>query len=543
MSRRAAIISGGWTAIVVADHDDAPTLGHVLAESFEVGRIVVDEFGEKRREWSEADVDLAARRAMQRFIDLKVQSVVIEWATSKTSKAHALARAVQEACIANNIAWTYAKRWRLWNAAAHRDWVARRLAEGFRGWPSEAFTVTRDCGVMLLESIATARPVQVPLSPKEDAHVPNLESSDAQVEAAPVTPRVTELKRRGRKKPAAPVVLLPRTAGIDPGSYSLGLVITEGTMMPVQLVHKVTLQVGEKVPLKRPRKIKSEGKTILVRTRHSLTAAMAKALADKVVARLLQYRVTRLAIEHVESVHMNPKLVGAAASSITTSLIRTSWLDILIGERAEAQGIEVHRVSATTWRARVAGRSRGKRGGAGAELIPEAVASRIQGWPHDADEHERDAAGVNLWLVLPPPELPPLAEKKTRASRIGTPHAPREPGRRPASYYARLERLRTETTQARVVTGCACDKKGRHRTGCPLGDTSLSAMERKLLTALTAFFYPSGLSKQKLLTAAGYRYGASVTKALEGLRRDGRVAGESHALHITSEGRRALETG
>lgn len=468
MSRRAAIIPGGWTAIVVADDsDDAPTLRPILAESFEVGRIVEDELGEKRREWNEADVDLAVRRAMQRFIELRAESVVIEWATSKTSKAHALAQAIKQACFTNDIPCTYAKKWRLWNTTEHRAWVSRRILEGYQGWPTGTFNVSRDCGVMLLESISPDRPAQFPTLLKEDSHVPNLESSDAKVEAAPVTPGELSLKRRGKKKPAAPVVLLPRTAGIDPGSGYLGLVITEGSTVPVQLIHKVTLPVGEKVALKRPRKIKRGEETITLTTRHSLTAPMAKALADKIVSRLLEYRVTRLAIEHVEAVHIEAKN-PSAASSIATSLIRSSWLDILIGERAEAAGIEVHRVSASTWRARVAGRR--KRGGAGAELIPEAVASKIRGWPSETDAHERDAAGVNLWLVLPPPESPPLAEKKARVPRLATPKTPREPGRRPPSYYARLERLRKETVQARKATGCACSNQhhGRHRTGCPL---------------------------------------------------------------------------
>jgi hypothetical protein len=464
MSRRAAIIPGGWTAIVVVEGDEPP-LRPILAESFEVGRIVEDELGQKRREWNEADVELAVRRLMQRLIELRAESVVIEWATSKTSKNHALAQAIKQACFTNDIACTYAKRWRLWNTMEHRAWVSRRILEGYQGWPSGTFNVSRDCGVMLLESIAPERPAQFPPILKEESHVPNLDSSDAKVEAAPVTPGETSLKRK--KKPAEPVVLLPRTAGIDPGGGYLGLVITEGTTVPVQLIHKVTLPVGERVALKRPRKIKRGEETITLTTRHSLTAPMARALADKIVSRLLEYRVTKLAIEHVEAVHIDAKNPGAA-SSIATSLIRTSWLDILIGERAEAAGIEVHRVNASTWRARVAGRR--KRGGAGAELIPEAVASRIRGWPPETDVHERDAAGVNLWLVLPPPESPPLAEKKARAPRLATPKTPSEPGRRPPSYYARLERLRKETAQARKATGCKCSNQhhGRHRTGCPL---------------------------------------------------------------------------
>jgi hypothetical protein len=469
MTRRAAIIPGGWTAIVVVDDEGTPTLHPILVESFEVGRIVVDELGAKRRDWNDADVELLVKRAVQRFTDLKVESVVIEWATSKTSKAHTLAQAIKQVCFTLDIQCSYVKRWRLWKTDEHRAWVARRIQEGYQGWPSGTFTVSRDCGVMLLESISPERPAQFPPPPKEESHAPHLESSNAEVETAPVTPGETSLARRGEEKPAAPVALLPRTAGIDPGSGYLGLVITEGETMPVQLVHKETWRVGEKVPLKRPRKIKKGNETIVLTTRHSLTAKMAAALADKIVARLVEHRVTRVAIEHVESVHIAADQPGAA-SSIATGLIRSSWLDILIGERAEKAGIEVHRVGGSTWRARVAGRRKGKMGGAGAELIPEAVASRIKGWPSESDAHERDAAGVNLWLVLPPPESPPLAEKKPRAPRAATPQTPRVPGQRPPSHYARLERLRKETAQARAASGCKCENhlRGRHRRGCPL---------------------------------------------------------------------------
>lgn len=470
MTRRAAIIPGGWTAIVIAEDDGAPVLRPLLAESFEVGQLVEDELGQKRRAWSKEDVELMVRRVMQRLIDLKAETAVIEWATSKTSKAHALAQAIRLACFNHGIQCTYAKRWRLWNMEAHRAWVISRLAEGYQGWPSDTFTVSRDAGVMLLESIAPDRPKQFPIPiAKEQSHVPDLESieekSDAEVEAAPVTPGETAPKRR--RTPAEPVALLPRTAGIDPGSGYLGLVITEGDTVPVQFIHKAVFPVGEKVALKRPRKIKRDGQTTTLTTRHSLTPKMAGALADKIVSRLTQYRVTKLAIEHVESVHINSKKHPSSASSIATSLVRSGWLDILIGERAEAAGIEVVRVGAPTWRARVAGRR--KKGGAGAELIPEAVASRIRGWPPESDEHEHDAAGVCLWRVLPPLEAPALVrEKKTGTN--AAPRAPREPGRRPPSYYLRLQRERDATAQARAAAGCQCgnQRQGRHRTGCPL---------------------------------------------------------------------------
>lgn len=469
MTRRAAIIPGGWTAIVVAEDDGGPALRPLVAESFEVGQLVEDELGQKRRVWSEADVEIMVRRLTQRLTDLKAETVVIEWATTKTSKNHELAQAINQACFAHDIPRAYVKRWRLWNMEAHRAWVLSRIAEGYQGWPSGTYTVARDAGVMLLESIAPDRPKQfpIPIPKKEQSHVPHLESieSDAEAEAAPVTPGETAPKGR-QKTPAEPVAFFPRTAGIDPGSGYLGLVITEGDTVPVQFIHKAVFPVGEKVPLKRPRKIKHDDKTITITTRNSLTTKMAAALADKIVSRLIQYRVTKLAIEHVESVYIDARRKGSA-SSIATSLVRSGWLDILIGERAEAAGIEVVRVNAATWRARVAGRR--KKGGAGAELIPEAVASRIVGWPRESDEHEHDAAGVCLWRVLPPLEAPALVrEKKTSANAI--PRAPREPGKRPPSYYLRLEREREATAQARAAAGCQCgnQRQGRHRTGCPL---------------------------------------------------------------------------
>lgn len=478
MTRRAAIVPGGWTGLVVADDDAPPTLRVLHAESFEVGHLEQSQEIADRmhRIIGDTDLDLLVRRALQRFTDFGVESVVIEWASSKTAKSHPLAMALHEACKAQGIPSTYVKRWRLWNAIEHRAWTARRILEGYTGWPSDTFQASRDAGVMLLESISPERPKIDPPPRKEAAHAPSLESVDAPIEEAPEAPGETRTKKTkgapGTREHAPGAPSEPRTAGIDPGSGYLGIVITEGTKVPVQLVHMVTMPVGERVPLKKPRKIQRGDETITLTTRHSLTAPMAKALASKVVALLVKHRVTRLAVEHVESVHLEPRN-AQAASSIATSLIRTSWIDMLIGERAEAAGIEVSRVSASTWRARVAGRR--KRGGAGAELIPEAVASRITGWPTESDAHERDAAGVNLWLVLPPPEAPPLAEKKPRASRAKK--APREDGgTRPPSYYVRLERLRKETAEARAVTGCTCGnrRRGRHRRECPLANQKAS---------------------------------------------------------------------
>lgn len=481
MARRAAILPGGWTAIVIADESDEgkPPLALRLAESFEVGSLVPSEGGPRpmKRLIGDADVEAAVKRAMQRFTSMNVDSVAIEWASAKGSQRHTLALALQVACAAEGIAWSYVKRWRIWDTYDHRQWVARRIEEDFRGWPEPSYTVIRDCGAMLLETIAPSRPAQLPPLPKEvtDAR----ESSDAQI-AEPsnvATEGETKTEDVHQQRRDAPAVRTPagasfdepRLAGIDPGSGHLGLVIAApGTTKPLRLVLAQTFPVGERVLLKKPRKIQRGDETITLTTRHSLTQEMVESLTAKIVGTLLEHGVTRLAIEHVEAVHIAANS-ASQASSIATSLIRTSWLDTLIGERARAAGIQVERVKGPTWRAAVAGRKR--KGGAGAELIPGAVMAGIEGWPTASDPHERDAAGVCLWLAMPAHEAPAPRPRQPKAEGPRK-RAPKPAGSPlPPSYYVRLERLRKSTAEKRAATGCTCgnNRRGRHRSGCPLG--------------------------------------------------------------------------
>jgi hypothetical protein len=471
MVRRGAVIPGGWSSVVVAEDDGSSRLRVVFVESFEAGQLVPRVPGglkSMERVFSEAEVGLFVNRVMQRFQEMQVESVLIEWATSKKGHAHELATAIREACEASGIAWAYAKHWRIWDAHTHRPWVNRRIADGYTAWPSETFEVQKNCGVMLLESINPERPEQLPPVPKEARHDPSRANPESA--AAASNGLGTNHEQAGERAAVAPRTpsprpLGPRTAGIDPGAVYLGLVIVEGHTKPLQLVFKRTFAVGEWVALKKPRKVNRGGEMITIRNRHSLTAEMAKTLATSIVGVLLEHHVTKLAIEHVESVHFDAKSVRSG-SSIATHLIRTSWLDMLIGDAAQAAGIEVQRVKAATWRARVAGRR--KRGGAGAELIPAAVAKAIDKWPPGTDDHENDAGGVAIWLAVPPPPPPAPAERRPRAPRTA---GKKVNGERPPSYYVRLEESRKKTEAARTASGCTCAnrRRGRHRIGCPLG--------------------------------------------------------------------------
>lgn len=490
--RRGAFIAGHWAALVVADEGEASDpLRVVVAESFEAGRLVPTADGNaKQWEFTETDLWALVDRVVRRFLDLDVKAVVIEWATAIDSRTKEIATAVQLELAVREISATFIKKWRLWNTSEHWPWVTRRCEEGYVNWPAGTFAHARACGAMLLESIAQERPFLPPVpkpaepltSGQEVHHDPSRESSNAPIAATPVTAPGVPTQSATPTKLESPAVLQAagvsylgreRFAGIDPGSGALGLVIADrGESKRLKLVWKGTLPVGKRVPLARPRKIKRGDETVTLTTRHSLTVAMVNVLADEVVRILLEHGVTRLAIEHVESVHLDGTNTSKA-SSIATSLIRSSWVDLVIGERAAAAGLQVERVSASSWRAVVAGRVRGKRGGGGAELIPAAIQAGIEEWPTESDMHERDAAGVCLYLVTPPP-TPAHAESRPRKGRARQPGSPNETGREKAahapSYYLRLERLRKETEAKRAATGCVCAnrRRGRHGRDCPL---------------------------------------------------------------------------
>ncbi len=481
---RAAIIPGSWTALLVAKDVERGTvvdrgglLVPLFAESFQVGELVPAESGPKplHRVVSEFERETVVRRVVDRLQAMGVEEAAIEYATTKTSRWHEVSGAIRTGLEEVGITVSYVKRWRVWNTIQHREWVARRIAEGFYGWPGGdgRYEVCRNCGAMLLESLTRGRPYAPP-DPKEIQHEPTGDGLVAQSPGASGGETPANEPSEARTKLDGPEANVsgpslddePAIAGIDPGSGYLGVVIARGAIAPLKLVAKHVYPVGERVPLARARKIKRGDEVVIITTRHSLTEPMVDRLANQVLEFLLKHNVKRLALEHVDSVHLDVGQLGAA-SSIATSLIRAGWVEAVIGDRAAKAGIEVVRVAATSWRAVVAGRR--KRGGAGAELIPEAIARGFANWPHETDAHERDAAGLCLWLVAPAPAPPPPREprKKAEGKREREYDAN---ATKPPSYYVRLERSRKETEEKRKAAGCTCAnrRRGRHQAGCPL---------------------------------------------------------------------------
>jgi hypothetical protein len=276
----------------------------------------------------------------------------------------------------------------------------------------------------------------VPPSPPQDKR-PRLGALGS---TAPVAPAPREPK---------PVEPGARIAGFDPGSAYAGLAIAEVGPLPLRAIYADTLSVGERVRLAEPKVVvRADGSSKVTMFRHSVTTEHVDALARTVVARLLEHNVTHLVIEHVDAVFLSAERASAHMSQ-ATAIARASWIDGAVGEAARAAGVEVVRVSASAWRGVVLGRS--KAGFQGDERVRAAIDLGFTGWPIDADEHARDAAGLCLWL------LRPKEKKAQKAARRPLEVQAPEPKRKPARTLAR---------EAREAAGCHCTR--RHRYECPL---------------------------------------------------------------------------
>jgi hypothetical protein len=314
-------------------------------------------------------------------------------------------------------------------------------------------------------------------------------------------------------------------AGIDPGSSHLGLCIAEGIEAPLRCIHRETLPVGQEVALKTPRKVMRDGKEILITTRHSLTDELVDALCVQVVAILLERGVHRVVIEAIDSVHMSPSAAGAN-SAIMTAINRTTWVAHEMRAACRAAKLDVTTVAAATWRSRVAGRSKGQRGGEAAEKIPWAVWSGFIDWPATSDEHQRDAAGLCLYLVTPE-----TTTEEAPAAVSGERHAPAAQ-RNTAKYREIAE------AEIRRVGGCQC--VARHTTPCPfamgtgcreryirVAEMALAAAEEKmrvsqedpqqeeLSTLISALKMRIVLARKRDVRLRGYAYREQVDRKAE----------------------------
>lgn len=514
---RAAVIPGAWTAIVIADDVTSPPTVY-LAESFPVGElrqlVTPTPAKDMRRVVSETECEAVTARLLASLLALRVGEVVIDWATALSSPFHVLSASVLAACEAHGIAARHVRKWRLWNAADHRAWVAGLLAEGLPTLPLE-YEVVRNAGALWLESAARTRPEQAPAPWVERARMSKAERDAAEIAAGDVTvthereevthapsgvpvvgkaPGPTEageidtiLASGGPfTPPASPTLAFiaryglapipgstPREvwAGIDPGSGALGIVVADVSVRPVRALLMRTLPVGEHVPLAKPRTIKRGEHTYEVTTRLSFNVSHVNATADAVEALLEEWGVTRLGIETADTAWLGTGSDAMKAAK-AAELQRTTWLGGVIGDRARRAGIDVVHMTRMAWLGRVAGK--GAKGGSGAERIPAALARGFAGWPPDAGEHVRDAAGVLLWMALPEEVAAPRVSRATVRTVRGR-----------GSHAGTLARSRAKTADKRAAAGCVCTSK-RHRRGCALAGGASAKMWAKVDVAVMA---------------------------------------------------------
>jgi len=261
-----------------------------------------------------------------------------------------------------------------------------------------------------------------------------------------------------------------RVAGIDPGSGKLALVISD-TSKPPRVIHRTTLSVGEQVPLKKPRVIKRGEREVTLTHRHSLTPEMVDRLAADVVKILTDFGVTRLAIEHIDTVHI-PKDNPSAASSIGTAINKTAWVDCSIRIAARSAGIAVEHVNAQTWRAYVVP-IRERKGGDGADRLATAVPAGFANWSSDSNEHERDAGGVVLWMLREIAAAKPAKARRAKPEREGKYRSQvrKRPSRAEGQADASRQRALERAAEKRIAGGCLCGENvRRHRTECPYGE-------------------------------------------------------------------------
>lgn len=490
-------LHAGYAGLVVADCSATPARV-LVARTVSVGRLVpldVVEEGSRRNARREVDDDAAedvAASIVPELRSLRVERVVVEYQTrtarstyeagASIESARRVAEAIERGCSRAGIpAERVGIAWRLRTSIANID---ASIAAGFASWPADVpYRAARYAGAILLASrnagpAKRGRRVAEAVTPSgQDPKVsPVVDRVESATPNAPVDRQDLGAHASAHPACAPPSVVVPaadrtlplvatgpRIAGLDPGSSHVGLVIAEGERAPLRLVLARTLDVGERVARAKPLTGKRPDGTTYVSThRHSVTAEHVDAVASAVLAELVRHGVSRLVIEHADTVRMDPRN-PSAHTSIATALARQAWVDGVIGERARAAGIAVERVAAVTWRGTVAGRS--GRGGAGAERIPAAVLAGVIGWTGH-DEHALDAAGLCLWAVREPEPAP-------------VPRAPRAPRERPA----RASTLATDGARARAraksaaasaaraaerrAAGCACTSP-RHVRGCVL---------------------------------------------------------------------------
>jgi hypothetical protein len=246
-------------------------------------------------------------------------------------------------------------------------------------------------------------------------------------------------------------------AGVDTGTHWVGLVVASSAKDCVDAQLVKTFEAGRIIPLKKPRRIElAGGGQRIIDSKRVLDFDDASGVADLIIADCVRFQVSELWIEFIESVHIDRADVRSS-SGVATELMKSMWIAVLLAERARCLGINVHRVQAASWRAKILGRKSGH--GESPELIPEVLAKGFTNWPpmDDTNVHEQDAGGVVLYGVASLEAAKPPTEPVTK---------PRARDRqKPLKTTANATRAKARA-DARLAAGCTCSRK--HLKKCPL---------------------------------------------------------------------------
>lgn len=447
--------SGGYELVdahsILASHlDDIPPEERVSSK-------------DKRRVVSDADLDALWVDVELLLNQHGVERVLLESPSMKSNTAVVVARGLNDRLTAFGLGPEYKpSTWRLGfgedgstQRGECRSVVAANLGnEGLLQYDSIVYAAT--LSVHVLFGVGLERTYY--LGPKAGAEPRERKGRAFDPEARTIVTetgsRVSGATERHDETTQAPVTGQIR-AGIDSGSRALALAIAQGDTWPVQLRYLHTFDVGEIVPLPKPRIVKHAlGGSHTITTKRVVNREHISKLANQVVEQMASRGVTSVVMEFSDSAHFSR--AGSKAtehSAIATNLLKQLWLAVTITERAEARGIRVQLVAPVTWRAKVTRRSTT---GDGAELIPMSLKQGYRNWPLASNEHERDAGGALLYGCLPED-----IEKRPRPKKVGDKVILVREKRKTKEQERKEELLRRK-----AEVGCKCKRK--HDYSCPL---------------------------------------------------------------------------
>ncbi len=350
--------------------------------------------------------------------------------------------------------------------------IATDLLRGVDGWPESAHDTERRAALLLLPDVKRSRAKPT----EKQAPAERQEGTSGEPRAAP-SPLLPDLEPI-----PSPPKLGVRTAGIDTGSAWFSVTITEGTAEPLTLVCEPrTFEVG-RAYTETVRRRDDDGvwydKTI---SRRTFDDSDTIELAKRIIAFLEFHGVDQYIVEKVKNANRVSDL--ARAQSQATQIARTQWhaaaLWAAIALRTTIKALES--TAATTWRAKVAGRSKGKEGGSGAERIPVEVRAAIYNWPNCVDEHGYDSGGIAIYGVRRAREEE--AEQEAAKEGGGPAASPARGVRRARSKSGGADKSRALAKalvlEKRAAAGCTCPAKGRHRKECSLAKLKWCSPYRK----------------------------------------------------------------